>query len=135
MALIVRNDPEVLDKFKDFMTKYNESQIQERGSSNQGQLVTAFFMAAEKEGKSNVTPKMVASIALEEFKLDIAPNRVAGILASLGFNTVRRRVGGGKQSRFYIWEDATMKVIRERYVSEHDDFKELFERSTDLFQP
>lgn len=133
-ALAFKDMPEVLDRFKAFIADYNGELIQRFSDSYQGRVVHAFFMCAETEGRNYITSAMIAEKLSAEFKVDIKPTKVGAILKSLHVLRHSHRAGG-KQARFILWDDKTMRGLRRRYVSNQEDYKSLFETENETPKP
>ncbi len=124
-ALMFKDMPEVLERFRVFIHKYQSEIIEKRFESEQGRIIFAFFTLAAEHGKQYVSSGMITSYINENFKMDITSQKVGKILHSLNFETSKRRYQG-KQQHYISWTADTMRKIYRRYMVDQGEFKELF---------
>jgi len=124
-ALMFKDRPEVMDRFRTFILKYQEEIIQTRAEGEQGRIVMAFFTLAAEHGANYVSSGMITEYVNEHFKLDIKTPKVGKILHSLGLDTTKKRYQG-KQLHYINWNPITMRKLHRRYMTDRTEFKQLF---------
>jgi hypothetical protein len=124
-ALMFKDLPEVLARFRDFIHRYQSEIIDTRSEGEQGRIVFAILTLAGEQGKNYVSSGLICSYINEHFKLDLTSQKVGKILHSLNLVTKKRRYQG-KQQHYIEWNPATMRKIHRRYTSDRSDFSELF---------
>jgi len=124
-ALMFKDMPEVLERFRQFIHKYQGEIIETRAEGEQGRIVLAFFTLSAANGKQYVSSGMITAYVNDNFKMDITSQKVGKILHSLNIVTSKRRYQG-KQQHFIDWNLSTMRKLHRRYVVDRTEFKELF---------
>lgn len=131
-AVTFKDMPETLDRFKDFLSDYNQELVKERAESYQGRIVYSFFQMAQQHGRDFVTSTLVAEQANNEYQLDLKASKIGSILKSLHMRADKKRAVG-KQARFIIWDEHLMRKIRRRYILDNE-FSELFDQPYEKVQ-
>ena len=123
-ALMFKDLPEVLERFREFIHRYQSELIETRAEGEQGRICYAVFALAAEHGKY-VSSGMITSYVNENNKLDITSQKVGKILASLNIGTTKRRYQG-KQQHYIDWNPDTMRKIYNRYMVDRTEYKQLF---------
>ncbi len=124
-ALMFKDMPDVLERFREFIHSYQEDIIQTRADGEQGRIVYAFFALAAEHGKNYVSSGMITAYVNENFKMDITSQKVGKVIHSLNFDTSTRRYQG-KQQRYINWNSTTMRKLYRRYMVNQSEFADLF---------
>jgi len=125
-AVPFKDMPDVMERFKVFIKNYNAELIKERAESRQGRIVYSILLLAQQEGKNYISSATIANYMKEEFKVDIDSRAVGRVLKSFNITISRERVAG-KQARYIKWDDRLMRKLLRRYVTEPEEFSELFQ--------
>jgi len=128
-AISFKDDPEIMDRYKDFIAARNLDLIQQRAEGAQGRILYAFLKAAA-HGKNFVTASAVQKVAVDEMKLDLKATSIGKILSSMGIKSGAKR-GSTGVARYYIWNDAVMASLKKRYFPADEEFDVLFEVDDD----
>jgi hypothetical protein len=124
-ALMFKDLPEVMERFKEFIHRYQDEIKETRSESEQGRIIYAIFALATEQGKNYVSAGMITGYINEKFKMDITAQRIGKIIKSLHLKSTKRRYQG-KQQHYIDWNNDTMRKIYRRYTVDPDEFKELF---------
>ncbi len=130
-ALMFKDQPEVLDRFREFIHRYQDELIETRAEGEQGRIIYALFSLAAEHGKNYVSSGMITAYVNEHFKLDITAQRVGKILTSLNLPTVKKRFQG-KHAHYISWNPMTMRKLNRRYMVDKNEFASLFEDDPDF---
>ena len=114
-AVLFSNIPELVEKFRKFLWKYNQELIEERSTTFEGMIVNTIFSFKER-GLEDISSSDIA-FELEKEGVKATPQKVGRHLKTLGVNTDQRRIDGVKR-RYVIWNNQLMDVLRKRYVPE-----------------
>ena len=129
-AIPFMNDPEVMDRYKEYILQRNQDLIQERADSGQGRLLLAFLKLALEQGKNQVTANSMQKLCSEEMKMEITTRSIGKIVKSLGIT--KRRAPGGR-AYLYNWDRELLESLKKRYYPNETDFDDLFS-GEDLLQ-
>lgn len=129
-AIVFKNMPGVLDRFKKFIKKYNAELIGERADSYQGKIVYTMFQLAREIGKDFLTPDAIANEMKEQYK-EVTARSVGKRLKSLNIQR-KKKVMVGKQARYVVWDERLMKKLLKRYIIDPDEFEDLFPVDVDI---
>jgi intein/homing endonuclease len=124
-AMVFKDLPETLDKFRTFLQGYQAELRGERSESYHGRIVYALFKAFKQMGKDKTTAAAVAAIAKEDLNLDLSARKIAAILKTMKIDIDKPRRVGDKTFRFIIWDLALMRKIYRRYQSGEPEFLDL----------
>lgn len=130
-ALMFKDRPDVLERFREFIHRYQEELIEKRAEGEQGKIVYAFFNLALEHGKDYVSAGMITDYCTEHYKLAITAGKVGKVLRSLHLVTSRRRYQK-KLAAYINWNPATTRKILRRYVIDKSDFASLFAGDPDF---
>ena len=108
-----------MEKFRNFLRRYNRELIEERANTFEGMIVNSIFAIKEKEMEDISASAIVEEIEAE-FGVKATPQKVGMYLKSLGVNSELKRINGGRK-RCIIWDEQLMEKLRRRYVVEVDD--------------
>ncbi len=124
-ALMFKDLPEVLDRFREFIHRYQGEIIETRAESEDGKIVYAIFALAAEHGKNYVSSGMITSYVNENFKMDITSQKVGRTLHALNLETQKRRYQS-KQGHYINWNNISLRKIHRRYIVDRTEFKHLF---------
>ncbi|MDD5229691.1 MAG: primase C-terminal domain-containing protein [Candidatus Marinimicrobia bacterium] len=127
-ALMFKEMPEVMERFRTFIHGYQNELIETRSEGEQGRIVYSLLALAAENGKNYVSSGMITAYVNEHFKLDITSQKVGKILHSLNLTTVKKRYQG-KHAHYIQWAPATLKKIYRRYTVDPTEFEALFNES------
>lgn len=113
-AVLFSNIPELMDRFRKFLRKYNRELIEERANTFEGMVVNSIFALRGKEIEEISASDIVDEME-REFGIKATPQKVGMYLKSLGINSELKRVYDGRK-RCIIWDDPLMDKLRKRYV-------------------
>ncbi len=130
-ALMFKDMPDVLDRFRTFIAGYQEEIVEKRQEGEQGRIIHAYFNLAMEHGKNYVSSGMITEYANEHYKMDIKAGKVGKIIHSLHLNTNKKRYQG-KQAAFIEWVPATMRKLHRRYTVDKTEFQALFADDPDF---
>lgn len=130
-AIPFKDQPDVLERFKDFLRIYQAEKIEERYESTQGRVVTGLFKMADLHGKNMVSSSTIVNCLTEDFKMEIKSGTVGKILKSLHVVTSNRRVAGTR-ARYLKWDDKLMRKLLRRYMPSEEikEYEPLFEEES-----
>lgn len=124
-ALMFKDMPEVMERFREFIHNYQAEIIETRGQGEQGRIVYAIMALATESGKNYISSGMITAYLNENFKMEITSQKVGKVIHSLNLETSKRR-SQGKQMHYIIWNNASMRKIHRRYFADREEFKDLF---------
>lgn len=116
-AMVFKDMPETMDRFKSFLRKYTQELRDNRSDSAAGRIVYALFKAAVQNGRENVTMKMIKSICSEDLNLDMRENTISRKMHNMGFKSIRHRIGLKKET-YIIYDQKLWKQVYRKYL--HD---------------
>jgi hypothetical protein len=125
-ALMFKDMPEVLERFRTFIHSYQGEIIEMRSQNDQGRVIFAFFTLAESQGRDYVSAGLITNYLNEKMKMDIKSQKVGKILKSLHFVSVKKRYQG-VHAHYIIWQPVLMRKIHRRYMADKSEFGSLFE--------
>lgn len=117
-AVLFANIPEMMEKFKQFLLKYNQELIEERANSFEGRIVNAIFTLKELE-KEHISATDIIQHIDPDDKEKIRPQKIGKSLKSLGIKTRQVRVGSDVR-RPIIWDENLMYSLKRKYVALYD---------------
>ena len=124
-AVPFKDMPDVMERFKAFIFEYNKDLIRERSEGDAGKIVYSIFQIAQKEGKGYISGSTISSHLSSELSLELSASKIGRILKSLNIKRIRKS-GGNQRARYIVWEPRLMRKLLRRYVTEPEDFAELF---------
>lgn len=115
-AVLFSNIPELMEKFKRFLERYNRELIEERATTTEGMIVNTIF-SLKNQGFEEISSKDI-SVELEKEGISISPQMIGKYLKTLGINTERKSIEG-LMRRYILWNEELMEKLRRRYVPEN----------------
>jgi len=128
-----KDDPDIMEEFKDIMQVYQRELLAERVDSTQGRIIHAIFKAASISGREYISPAAISKILTEEMKLDITAQTLGKILTSLKIKRKFRR-GSGQSAHYLIWDNKIMGKHLRRYFLPEDKTDYLFLTEREIAQ-
>jgi len=113
-AVLFSNLPEILNKFKEFLYKYNKELVEERSNSPDGMIINAIFELRSKS--ENIS---AADIVDKLGNDKLTPQKIGGSLKSLGIKTQKKRIGD-ETKRCIIWDENLMEQLKKKYIPSED---------------
>lgn len=119
-AVLFLNNEKLMEKFLEFITKYQKKLIAERNNTIEGQIALYLYdvFSSEEEDETSVTPQEIADTLKANGYDKIAPNTVGKYLKALGLKTIPRRVGK-KTHRFLVWDAELLSKLFKKYVEDY----------------
>lgn len=124
-AIPFKDMPEVLDRFKVFIKKYNDRLVAVRSESKEGKIVTAILTLAREEDKLGISASSIAAYCTDQLGLKISARYVGRIMTGMHIETNRHSVAG-KVARYIVWDEKLLAKITKRYVPEYAEYIDLF---------
>ena len=125
-----KDQPDVLERFKQFLHAYGDEIIEERYSSLNGQVLCALFKMADLHGKDMVSSTLISDCLQEDFKVEKSSVSVGKTLKSLHITRSNRRVAGTR-ARYLNWDNKLMVKLMRRYLPKEiiKDYESLLEEA------
>lgn len=113
-VVLFSNIPEIAEKFKKFILKYNDNLKEERAESFDGLIVNALFLLIG-EGRENIRSQDITEKMKDEFRVDTNYRTVGRHMKALGLQTKQRKIGG-ENKRIVVLDSEIISILKDRYV-------------------
>lgn len=119
-AALFSNISELMQRFRQFLEKYNQELVEERASTFEGVIVNTIFSLRE-EGKEDISSSDIAERIEEDYGIKRPDFRVVGkYLRSLRIKTYQKRIESVKK-RCIAWDRDLMERLKKRYCPQVND--------------